>query len=72
MPLSIEAMLSEGIKIGICLIVLFAISIFKYMRTWFLLFCFEHEQIYLVVCFTTLCKLLMMFTFVQSIIFDIS
>ena len=51
--------------------ILWAVNIFEWMRTWFPLFCFKSGWVYLEICLVAPYKVLIMFAFIRSITFDI-
>ena len=68
MPVTIEPIFLEWALIIICLVVIFAIDIFKAMQTRFAFRSFKSKSISYEICFITSCHVFMMFNLVRSII----
>ena len=71
MPIMVEVMLLEGACIWIGLMLVSAVGVLEWVRTWFTLLGFKSRRISFLIHFATLCKLAVMFRFVKAIALDI-
>ena len=70
-PVVIKPMSLEWVLIWVSLVIALTICTFEWIRAKFILLCFKTRRIHLIVCFAVPCKIMVVFQFMWTIIFDI-
>ena len=63
-------MFLEQIKVEVSLMISLAVNAFQRVKAWFPLFYLKFGQINFEICLATLCKMMLIFTFVRTIALD--